>query len=123
MKILISNASPFPIYEQISRQVSALILSGELVAGQALPSIRALARDLQVSVITVKRSYDDLEAAGFLNSVNGKGTFVAAQNEEFLKEQHRRRVEEDLARAVDRARAGGMDFEELERTLRLLWEE
>lgn len=123
MKILISNGSNLPIYEQISRQISSLIMNGELSAGQILPSIRALARDLQVSVITVKRAYDELESAGFLDSVNGKGTFVASQNDDFLREQQRRQVEEDLIKAVDRAKVSGMERGEVQEMLRLLWEE
>ncbi len=87
MKIIISNSSADPIYEQIGKQIKAQILSGDLEEGSPLPSIRRLAQDLQISVITTKRAYDELEAEGFLNTVGGKGTFVAVQNKELLREK------------------------------------
>lgn len=120
MRIFISNSSPEPIYEQIVRQVKAQIIAGTLEEGAALPSIRALAHDLQVSVITTKRAYDELEAQGFIDSVGGKGTFVAAQNPEFLREKRMKLVEEKLASAVDEARMLGIGLEELKQMLQLL---
>ncbi|MGD8376932.1 MAG: GntR family transcriptional regulator [Acidobacteriota bacterium] len=123
MRVVISNASPDPIYEQIVRQIRAQILGGELSEGQALPSIRGLARDLQISVITTKRAYEELEREGFLNTVGGKGTFVAAQNHEFLREKKMKAVEEVLAEAVDRARALGVERDQLLEMLRLLYGE
>ena len=107
MRIVLSNASPDPIYEQIARQIRTQILSGELSEGDLLPSIRALARDLQISVITTKRAYEELEREGLLNTVGGKGTFVAAQNTEFLREKKMKAVEEKLAEAVDQAKDKG----------------
>jgi GntR family transcriptional regulator len=123
MKILLSNASPDPIYEQITRQIRSQILSGDLPEGDLLPSIRALARDLQISVITTKRAYDELEREGLLNTVGGKGTFVANHNPEFLREKKMKAVEEKLAEAVDRARALGVGLGQLSEMLRLLYGE
>ncbi len=123
MKIIISNASPDPIYEQISRQLKAQIISGELPEGASLPSIRRLAQDLQISVITTKRAYDELEKEGFLDTVGGKGTFVAIQNKELLREKKMKIVEEKLAQAVDEARIMGIGLDELMAMLRLLAKE
>ena len=123
MRILISNASPDPIYEQILRQIKAQIIAGELSEGAVLPSIRKLAQNLQISVITTKRAYDELEAEGFIDTVAGKGTFVATQNAEFLREKRMKVVEEKLAAAVDEARMMGMGFAQLSEMLRLLCEE
>ena len=123
MRIIISNSSPEPIYEQIARQIKAEIFSGALEEGAALPSIRALAHDLQVSVITTKRAYDELEGEGFLDSVGGKGTFVAAQNPAFIREKRMKLVEEKLAAAVAEARVLGVGLDELAETLRLLFTE
>lgn len=123
MRVVISNASPDPIYEQIVRQIRAQILGGELSEGQMLPSIRRLARDLQISVITTKRAYEELEREGFLNTVGGKGTFVAAQNDEFLWEKKMKAVEDKLAEAVDHARTLGVERERLTEMLGLLYGE
>ena len=120
MRILISNSSPEPIYEQIARQIKAEIIAGRLEEGAPLPSIRALAHDLQVSVITTKRAYDELEREGFLDSVGGKGTFVAAQNPAFLREKRMKVVEEKLAAAVAEARLLGVGLDELTEMLTLL---
>jgi len=123
VQIIISNSSPEPIYEQIARQIKAEIIAGTLEEGSALPSIRALAHDLQVSVITTKRAYDELESEGFLDSVGGKGTFVAAQNPAFLREKRMRLVEEKLAAAVAEARLLGVGLAELTEMLHLLYQE
>jgi GntR family transcriptional regulator len=123
MRILISNASPDPIYEQIVQQVRAQILSGDLSEGDLLPSIRKLAKDLQISVITTKRAYEELEREGFINTVGGKGTFVAAQNPEFLREKRMKAVEEKLADAVDEAQLLGVGVDQLVEMLRLLYTE
>lgn len=122
MKILLSNASPSPIYEQILRQVRAQILSGELTEGEALPSIRKLAQSLQISVITTKRAYDELEREGLIDTVGGKGTFVASPNAEFLREKRVRAVEEKLGEAVAEARSAGIGAPELRQMLTLLLE-
>jgi GntR family transcriptional regulator len=123
VRIIISNSSPEPIYEQIARQIKAEIIAGHLEEAAALPSIRALAHDLQVSVITTKRAYDELEAEGFLDSVGGKGTFVAAQNPAFLREKRMKIVEEKLASALEEARLLGVGLDELTEMLRLLYQE
>jgi len=121
MRILLSNASPDPIYQQIARQIRAQILTGELSEGDTLPSIRALARDLQISVITTKRAYEELEREGLLDTVGGKGTFVAAQNAEFMREKKMKAVEEKLGEAVDQARLLGIEPDQLAEMLRLLY--
>ena len=123
MRVVISNASSDPIYEQITRQIRTQIFAGELSEGDLLPSIRALARDLQISVITTKRAYDELEREGLLNTVGGKGTFVAAQNPELLREKKLEAVERKLADAVDQARLLGVEPEQLSEMLRLLYDE
>lgn len=113
MELIISNASNKPIYEQIENQIKGLILSGELEAGEQLPSIRALANSLRVSAITTKRAYADLEAAGFIETVQGKGSFVAGGNAELIREEQLRQVEELMGRAIDAGRAMGLTAEEL----------
>jgi len=123
VRIIISNASPDPIYEQIVRQIKAQILSGELAEGAPLPSIRKLALDLQISVITSKRAYDELEREGFIDTVGGKGTFVAAQNREFMREKRMKAVEEKLAQAVAEARLLGVGPGQLREMLDLLYSE
>ena len=123
MNIIIANSSPDPIYEQITKQIKSQILSGDLKEGEALPSIRRLAQDLQISVITTKRAYDELEREGFLNTVGGKGTFVAVQNRELLREKKMKIIEEILARAVDESRLMGIGEEALVEMLRLLLKE
>jgi GntR family transcriptional regulator len=123
MRVVISNASNEPIYEQITRQIRQQIINGDLAEGDPLPSIRRLAKELQVSVITTKRSYDDLEREGFIDTVAGKGTFVAAQNAEFLREKRLTTVQEKLAEAVDDARLYGVDEEQLHELMRVLFEE
>ncbi|MAG58039.1 MAG: GntR family transcriptional regulator [Planctomycetes bacterium] len=123
MQIIISNASPDPIYEQIARQMKRQIIDGALPEGAPLPSIRRLAKDLEVSVITTKRVYEELEKDGFIDAVAGKGTFVAARSEEFLHEMKRKLVEETLADAVMNARMLGIPAEEVHEMIRLLWED
>lgn len=113
MDIIISNSSGRPIYEQITTQVRELILAGELKEGDQLPSIRALANDLGISAITTKRAYADLEAAGLIETVQGKGCFVAGVNREFLREERLRRVEDLLAKAAREARGAGLSADEL----------
>ena len=122
MEIYISNTGDKPIYAQITDQIKGKILSGELQAGEALPSIRLLAKELRISVITTKRAYEDLEQAGFVNTVPGKGCFVAAQNAELLREETLRTVEQHLQAALDAARAGGISDGEVAETLSFLME-
>ena len=122
MEIIISNASNKPIYEQITDQVKAAILAGELAEGEQLPSIRALASSLRVSVITTKRAYTDLEAAGFIETVQGKGSFVAGGNMELIREERIRGVESLLTRAIADGRAAGLSDGELKEMFNLLME-
>ena len=105
--VIVSNSSPKPIYAQIEEQIRAAIMKGEAGAGTELPSIRKLASDLRVSVITTKRAYDDLEREGFLVSSQGRGSYVAEPNKELLREARLREVEEHLSLAVAAAKAGG----------------
>lgn len=123
MKILITNSSDDPIYEQISRQIKNQIISGELTEGEPLPSIRNLAKELQISVITTKRSYEMLIDEGFINSITGKGTFVASQNRELLREKKMKVVEEKLSEAVENAKLLGVTQSEVYEMLKLLFEE
>jgi len=123
MRNIISNSSPDPIYEQINRQVKAQIISGDLAEGEVLPSIRKLAHELQISVITTKRAYDELEREGFINTVSGKGTFVAVQNQELLKEKKMKIVEGKLAEAVSEAKMLGIGLGQLKDMLLLLYKE
>ncbi len=122
VKIILSNASPNPIYEQIVGQIRSQILNGDLKEGEALPSIRKLAQTLQISVITTKRAYDELEREGLIDTVGGKGTFVAAPNAEFLREKRVATVEAKLREAVAEARSSGIDSEEILQMLTLLLE-
>ena len=119
--IIISNSSGKPIYEQIADQVKEQIMAGALAAGDALPSMRLLAKELRISVITTKRAYEELERDGFLENVPGKGCFVAPQNRELLREAQLRRAEEFLAQAVEEARKGGITLEELDEMLAILY--
>ncbi len=123
MDIIIRNTGETPIYDQIVRQIKGLILSGALAEGETLPSIRALARDLRISVITTKRAYEELEREGFVTTVPGKGCFVARRNLDLVREEARREVEEHLSKAAAAARAGGVSREETLEMLELLWEE
>lgn len=123
LHILIRNTSGAPIYEQIFGQIRDQILSGELKPGEALPSIRALAKDLRISVITTKRAYEELERAGYLVTVAGKGSFVAQQNLELMREAHLTEIESHLRAAAQLARGCGLSRQELEEMLTLQWEE
>lgn len=121
MDIILSNSSGKPIYEQIVDQIKEQIMTGTLAAGGALPSMRLLAKDLRISVITTKRAYEELEREGFLDNVPGKGCFVAPQNRELLREAQLRKVEEKLSQAVEEARKGGFPLEELHELLDILY--
>ncbi len=123
MDILISNSSGKPIYEQITTQIKNLIFSGKLQPGDALPSMRLLAKELRISVITTKRAYEELERDGFIETVTGKGSFVASQNSELIREEHLRRAEALLSEAADTAKAAGITLEELCQVLAMLYGE
>lgn len=123
LEIIISNSSDKPIYEQICMQVKNLIMNGTLSAGEALPSMRVLAKDLHISVITVQRAYEDLTRDGFIETVSGKGSFVAAQNKEFIREEQLRVAEELLQKAAEIGRAHGISYEQMTDILKLFYEE
>jgi len=123
LNIILSNASDEPIYGQIVRQIRQSILGGELTPGHPLPSIRQLAKDLQISVITTKRAYEELEKEGLVDSVVGKGSFVSGANPQFIREQRLRLLEGKLIEAVKESRSLQMPLEELIAHIRLLYEE
>lgn len=123
MEIIIRNTVNQPIYEQIYAQLKAQIIAGTLTPGEALPSIRALAKDLKISVITTKRAYDELEAEGFLYTVAGKGCFVAEKNLDLIREQQLKELEDHLTAAAGLAKGCGLTVEELIDMLRVLLEE
>ena len=123
MEILISNSSDKPIYEQICMQIKSQIMDGTLTAGEALPSMRALAKDLHISVITVQRAYEDLTRDGFIETVSGKGSFVASQNKEFIQEEQLRIAEGLLQKAAEIGRAHGIAYEKMSDILKLFYEE
>lgn len=123
MNIIISNSSDKPIYEQIVSQIKNAIISGELEAGAPLPSLRYLARELRVSLISTKRAYEELEKEGFIESVQGKGSFVTGKNKELMKEEQFKKIEECLQNAVDMARVAHIPYEELKDVLAALYED
>ena len=123
MDIIISNTGGQPIYEQICRQVKGAIAAGKLKPGEPLPSIRALARDLRISVITTKRAYEELERDGFICTQAGKGSFVAAQDAELARESNLREIEEHLQAAVELSRQIELPADELQHILQVLIEE
>ncbi len=121
MNIIISNSSGQPIYEQISTQIKNMIISGELREGDALPSMRLLAKELRISVITTKRSYEDLERDGFIVSITGKGSFVASMNTELIKEEQLKKIEEHMQSIVESANLCGVSLDELINMLELIF--
>ena len=123
MELIIRNTAGQPIYDQISSQLKAQIIAGTLQPGDALPSIRGLAKDLKISVITTKRAYDELEAQGFITTVAGKGCFVAEKNLDIIREQQLKTVEEHLSAAVELSKSCGVSPAELQEMLRILLEE
>ena len=123
MLILIDNKSGVPIYDQIFTQIKGHILSGALKTEEALPSIRGLAKDLRISVITTKRAYDELERAGFIYTVPGKGSFVAAKNEALLREEHLKQIEEHMNATRELTLGAHLSREEVLQMWDLIWEE
>ena len=113
MDIRISNADSRPIYEQVCQQIKQAILSGALREGDALPSIRALAKDLRISVITTKRADEELERDGYVHTVAGKGCFVAKKNIEFIKEQNLRQIEDSIRKIIELGKPVGISKEEI----------
>ena len=123
MHIILNNSSMVPIYEQLIGQIKAQILNGDLKQGDLLPSVRTMAADLKISALTVKKSYDKLEEDGFIVTVHGKGSFVAACNSELASEARRQEAEEKLAKALDAVKASGMSKEEIKDLIEILLEE
>jgi GntR family transcriptional regulator len=123
MNFILSNSANEPIYLQIVKQVKEQIIKGELSEGEALPSIRNLAKELKISVITAKRAYDELEKEGFIITIGGKGSFVAPINKEMLRENRIKRIEEKLSEALAEAKLIGLTLEELQEMMKLLDEE
>ncbi|MBQ3664835.1 MAG: GntR family transcriptional regulator [Lachnospiraceae bacterium] len=123
MNIIISNSSDLPIYEQIARQIKSMITGGELKAGDALPSMRTLAKDLKISLITTKRAYEELERDGFIESYTGKGSFVCQGNIDLLWEESLKRIEEHLHEAVLAGAIAGTNLSELVEMLTLIYNE
>jgi GntR family transcriptional regulator len=122
LKLIVSNRSGVPIYEQIKEQIKAAIFSGELQEDDVLPSIRGLARDLKISVITTTRAYSDLEQEGFIASMQGKGSYVLPRNKELAKENALHKIEDGLTTAIAAARAEGIGKDEVIERINLLWE-
>lgn len=123
MEIIISSNNSKPIYEQITSQIKAKIMSGELAAGQPIPSMRALAKAIHVSVITVQKAYEDLQRDGFIETTVGRGSFVSALNKDFMQEEQQRKAEEHLQEAADIGRANGISLEKLLELLTLFYQE
>ena len=123
MLILIDNRSGAPIYDQIFTQIKGHILSGELKPDEALPSIRALAKDLRISVITTKRAYEELERSGFIYTIPGKGSFVSAKNTELMREEHLKQMEAHMTAVRSLAQLTGLSREEVQEMWNLMWEE
>ncbi len=123
MEIIISNTSDKPIYEQITIQIKTMVMNGRLKEGDPLPSMRTLAKELRISVITTKRAYEDLERDGFITTVVGKGSFVKAADTRLVREEKLKQVEELLSEAVDLAQQSGIKKEEVEEILALLYQE
>jgi Predicted transcriptional regulators len=123
LEIIVSNKTSRPLYEQIVTQVKTQIMSGGLKAGEALPSIRALAKSLQISVLTVQKAYDILQEDGFMETTAGKGCYVSAQNQDFYLEEQQKKIEEYLNEAIAIARTSGITLDKLRNLLTLLYEE
>ncbi len=121
LHIFISNSSGVPIYEQIKDQIKNHIISGKLIEGEALPSMRLLAKELRISVITTKRAYEELENEGFIVSQVGKGSFVASKNMDFIREEHLKRMEEHLQKAVELSKSSNLDLDALIDLIKLLY--
>ena len=123
MNIIISNSSDLPIYEQITEQIKSMIIQGELKEGDSLPSMRTLAKDLRISVITTKRAYEELEKNGFIRSFTGKGSFVCPKNIDLIREENLKKIETSLTQAIEVARITGITSNELKDMFTLLLEE
>ena len=123
MEVIVSNKTSRPLYEQITTQIKTQIMSGALKAGDALPSIRALAKSLHISVLTVQKAYDLLQEEGFIETTAGKGCYVSAQNQDFYLEEQQKKIEEHFTAAIEIARTSGITLSRLNDLLKLLYEE
>lgn len=123
MHMIINNSSMVPIYEQIVDQIKASIMARELLPGDPLPSVRALAREQKISALTVKKAYDYLEEEGFTVTIHGKGTFVAETSQDFLKEEQKKDIEEEFEQLIDKARRCGLSDMEITDLFNMLLEE
>ena len=123
MEIIVSNKISKPLYEQIASQIKAAIMSGELSAGESIPSMRALAKSLHISVLTVQKAYETLQDEGFIETTAGKGCYVSAQNQDFYLEEQQKKIEEKFVEAIDLARTSGIKLDKLINLLTLLYEE
>lgn len=123
MEIIISSNTSKPIYEQITSQIKAMIMSGELQTGEPIPSMRSLAKTIHVSVITVQKAYEDLQRDGFIETTIGRGSFVAARNKDFIQEEQQKKIEEHLIIATDIARTNGIKLDKLIELITIFYEE
>ena len=123
MNLIVNHSSMWPIYDQIADQVKDQIMHGKLAAGEALPSVRTLAKELKVSALTVKKAYDTLEAEGFIHTVHGKGSFVAFADQSLMLEEKKKEVEADLERAIRKGRSCGMSDEEIAQLFQIVLED
>ncbi|MDO4488161.1 MAG: GntR family transcriptional regulator [Eubacteriales bacterium] len=123
MHIIINNASMIPIYEQVTDQIKKSIISGELTENEALPSVRTLSGELRISALTVKKAYDKLEEEGFVITVHGKGTYIAPTDRSFAIEARRKAAEDEMAKAIEKAREAGMSTEEIREIIDIILED
>ncbi len=123
MEIVVSNKASRPLYEQIATQIKTSIMSGELKAGEAIPSVRALAKSLHISILTVQKAYSTLQEDGFIETTAGKGCYVSAQNQDFYLEEQQKKIEERFSEAIEIARASGISFDKLIELLTILYED
>ena len=123
MEIIISSNSAKPIYEQITSQIKEMIMNGELQSGAVIPSMRSLAKTIHVSVITVQKAYEDLARDGFIETTVGRGSFVSAQNKEFIKEEKQKEIESLLQKASELARENGISLEKVKNLLEIFYTE
>lgn len=123
MNLIINHTSMEPIYEQIVAQIKAEVIEGRMTAGDALPSVRVLSKELKISALTVKKAYDNLEEEGLIVTVHGKGSFIAAANQELLMEERRKELEKELEAAVQKARTGGLTAKEIRESFEIIMED
>ena len=123
MEIIISNSTSKPIYEQITSQIKQMIMTGELKSGESIPSMRSLAKSLHISVITVQKAYEDLQRDGFIETTVGRGSFVRADNKEFIQEEKQREIESCLQKAIELSKENGISLSKLIELLNLFYEE